>query len=63
MGGAIGEVHGRSKTETYLEYEALTERGPEGNWDPDPAAKKECKRQMRKDPDTDEWILSYRFHT
>ena len=63
MGGSIGEVRGRSKIETYLEYESLIEKGSEGSWDPRPAAKKECKRQMRKDPDTGEWILAYRFHT
>jgi hypothetical protein len=63
MGGSIGEIRGWSKTETYIEYEALSSEGPDGSWDPNPAAKKECKRRMRKDPNTGEWILPYRFHT
>ncbi len=63
MGGSTGEVRGDSKIETYLEYEALTKDETDGSWNPNPAAKKECKRLMRKDPDTGEWVLAYRFHT
>lgn len=63
MGGAFGEVRGRSKIEAYLKYAELADGGVFGTRLPDPEHKKECKRSMVQDPDTGEWVLHYRLHT
>ncbi len=65
MGGTVGEVRGQSKIETYEKYADLVEHVGDTFADryPDPAYKKFTKRQMVQDPETGEWVLSYRLHT
>jgi len=62
MGGASGEVSGRSKIEAYIKYQEITE-GWDGSMDPDPKYKKFCKSLMELDPETGEWVLYYHLHT
>ena len=65
MGGITGQMRGSSKIETYLAYvdlvdgygETLSDRNPE------PAHKKQCKREMVRDLETGEWVLHYHLHT
>lgn len=65
MGGTVGEVRGQSKIEVYERYVDLVEHVGDtfGDRYPDPAYKKFTKRQMEQDPETGEWVLSYRLHT
>ncbi len=65
MGGLSGEVRGKSKIETYLNYVRLIE-GLGANFNdhqPDAKHKKVCKSMMTQDPETGEWVLRYYFHT
>jgi hypothetical protein len=62
MGGASGEVSGKTKIETYQRYIEQAEK-MEGSWDPPPRLKKICKSLMEKDADTGEWILRYHWHS
>jgi hypothetical protein len=62
MGGSVGEVRGSTKIETYLAYVEEAE-DDQGHWDPPVRLKKVCKRLMEKDPETEEWVLRYRWHT
>jgi hypothetical protein len=65
MGGMSGEVRGRSKGGTYANYVKEIEGFGDTfqDHDPDPALKKDCKRQMIQDPDTGEWVLHFHLHT
>jgi hypothetical protein len=65
MGGTRGEVRGKSKIETYLNYVEETEPLEDLFTDmyPDPRYKKLCKSYMVWDPDAGEWVLSYHLHT
>ncbi len=65
MGGTSGEVRGRSKIDAYLKYAGEVEGFGDTfqDHDPDPRDKKLCKRLMVQDPETGEWVLSYRLHT
>ena len=65
MGGMNGDVRRRSKAETYVAYAEMVEGFGEmfQTHIPDPAHKKECKRRMVQDPDTEEWVLHYHLHT
>jgi len=65
MGGASGEVRGKSKAEVYRKY-ALLCSDMDGIMDdqiPDAKYKKRCKSLMKQDPETGEWVLPYRLHT
>ncbi len=57
MGGSLGSVRGRSKIEAYLAY--LDVAYALNSADPDPKYKKQCKREMVQDPETEEWVLHY----
>ena len=65
MGGYSGEVRGKSKIETYLNYLGEIERvgGPFNSHEPPRQKKKLCKSLMKQDPKSEEWILPYHFHT
>ena len=64
MGSIHGEIRGKSKIEVYLKYVDEIKK-----WDgfnehfPDAKRKKVCKNLMEQDPDSEEWVLRYRFHT
>ncbi len=62
MGGARGEIRGKSKIEVYLEYKELCEDSPLDGKDPDPSSKKFCKSLMEQDPETEEWVLQYHLY-
>ena len=55
--GASGEVRGRTKFEVYERYQELMQ---DDSWDWHPRNKKDAKKLMVRDPDTEEWVLSYR---
>ena len=63
--GMTGEVCGRSKIETYLQYAELVEAYGDTFLDhsPNPKNKKLCKKLMDQDPDTGEWVLHFHLHT
>jgi hypothetical protein len=63
MGGMTGEVRGTTKIETYRKYKENSDRGPDGTWYPDPTHKKQCYREMERDPETREFVLYFHFHT
>jgi len=63
MGSTRGEIRGSSKIAVYLEYKELADDGPWQEGIPDPEKKKECKRRMEWDPNTEEWVLSYYLRT
>ena len=55
--GASGEVRGRTKFEVYERYKELMQ---DDSWDWHPRNKKDAKKSMVRDPDTEEWVLRYR---
>ena len=65
MGSTSGEIRGKSKIETYLKYTEEIEAVGNIFQDqhPDPRYKKECKRLMKQDPKSGEWVLRFHFHT
>jgi hypothetical protein len=65
MGGATGQITGKSKIATYLAYVDLLEGYGETFQDcfPDPSQKKHCKREMVQDAKSGDWVLYFRLHT
>jgi len=63
MGGVADQVRGSSKIETYIKYKELVEDSIMESKNPDPLYKKECKRRMIWDSETEEWVLYYHLHT
>ncbi|MBD3253677.1 MAG: hypothetical protein GF383_01215 [Candidatus Lokiarchaeota archaeon] len=63
MGGVTDEIRGKSKIEVYLKYRSITMDDIFNTRIPDPEKKKECKRQMVWDPNTEEWVLHFYLHT
>jgi len=63
MGGAVGEIRGKSKIEVYLKYREIAENENFQTRIPDPKKKKYCKKEMVWDPETEEWVLYYHLHT
>jgi hypothetical protein len=64
MGGADGQIRGKTKAEVYRrdrQEAAKCERAQDGNCIPDPTDKSECYEKMRKVDG--QWLLSYRFHS
>jgi hypothetical protein len=65
MGGFSGEVRGKSKIETYLNYVKAIEHcgGTFNSHYPDGKKKKLCKSLMEQDSESGDWILRCHFHT
>ena len=61
MGGANGDIRGKTKAEVYREYQKQAAKWEDGTRIPDPTDKTECYEKMRKA--NGEWLLSYHFHT
>ena len=60
MGGCNGEVTGKTKIQTYLNYVEECESWPLDH-DPDPRHKKHCTKLMQWDGESKEWVLEFRF--
>lgn len=66
MGGTGGFIRGRTKLETYKSFKAAVDRkeveADTGLYmDAGIGKKQDLYRQMKKDPETGEWVLFYHF--
>ena len=64
VGAVRGEVRGANKGECAERLQQLLDKDFEG-WSVSPGtrSKRELKTLMKQDPETGEWVLSYRAHT
>jgi hypothetical protein len=63
MGSMNGEVRGKSKIEVYTKYLTKIDGVGQSFLDhtPDAKNKKWCYSLMTQDPETEEWVLAFRF--
>jgi len=64
MGAVRDKVTGKTKIACWKEYETIRNDLIERDLYPQfPGHKRDAYRRMERDPQTDEWVLWYRFHT
>ena len=68
MGGMGGSCRGKTKLACYKEFRRKVNRQEieeryDMSMDAGGGTKQELYRQMKKDPETEEWVLFYHFHT
>lgn len=61
MGGVTLEVRGKNKGQTFARFLEKAKDNPLPDIYPDPKNKKMCKRMMKQDPETGDWVLLFRF--
>ena len=66
MGGMGGEIHGKTKLETYKKFRARIKRKKIEDstglyMDAGNGTKQDLYRSMKKDPVTGEWVLHFHF--
>lgn len=68
MGGMGGECRGKTKLACYKTFRRKVNRKKieeryDMTMDAGTGTKEDLYRQMKKDPETGEWVLFYHFHT